>query len=244
MSKFLLSLVMGASAVLATNTSCANCTSTDGVDPTPDPVDNSTHVMVAKIAIQFTLKNNTSVAGMDAVDDYAAPAAVSTCSALTDANTKSVCLMAYGLEDAMRAGDTTAVLSITGVEAGDETTSRRSLTETNARRLTATATTATFKTSTTFASQAALAKGAAFVASDGAAAAIGATLTAMQSELGFGTITVKGVKGISASGYDTFAAAAAAGAEDSDSADDGTTAGAATTFLSASAAVLLAAMAF
>jgi len=79
------------------------------------------------------------------------------------------------------------------------------------------------------------------VASDGAAAAIGAKLSDM--ELGFGTVTVKGVKGISASGYDTFAAAAAAGAEDSGS-DDGTTAGAATTFLSASAAVLLAAMAF
>lgn len=252
MSKFLLSLVLGASAVLAHNHSNGTPGSTPGAPPASDPTSAPTNVTATAVPTSFklavklgvTLPANVTVAGMAA----AVPAAglaytpTSTCAAATASeHLKSVCEISLGVLTALTTvgGAAPTTMTVLSVAAGR----RRSLTEIEGARQLAT-TAITVDTQNVYASDAAL---QAAVAATQDTDATTAFATALNENLtGYGTVTVTGLTAsdITLTDGTTQTVAEATAANDAANASSGSSSGATTAFVSGVMAMFVAAMAF
>lgn len=252
MSKFLLSLVLGASAVLAHNHSNGSSPSTPGAPPVSGPTSAPTNETATAVPTSFklavkmavTLPANVTVAGMTA----AVPAAglpytaTSTCaSATASEHLKSVCEISLGVMTALTTvgGAAPVTMTVNSIAAS----LRRSLSETEgARQLTAAD--ITVNTQNVYADDAAL---NAAVAATAAADANTAFATALNENLtGYGTITVDSltVSDITLTDGSPSTVNEAITANDEANKTSGTSSGATTAFVSGVMAMFVAAMAF
>jgi hypothetical protein len=240
MSKFLLSVMMGASAVLATNTTACVETNTTSCSTTGAPADttNTTttaYTLTAEFTLGMVLPGNETATTVGAAVPTGGKS-VGTATTTTETGAAKVVFdIAFSTQFAVRKAfdDTAATATVTAIGAGR----RRSLGE-KSRRLTGDSMKVTYDAG--FSTED---KRNAAVANVDSATADFQTEFAAKMGTDYGTITVTGmsvtaVAGGSCTTVDTCKTAGAPAA------DDDSSSGAATTFLSAAAAMVLAAFAF
>jgi hypothetical protein len=242
MSKFLLSVMMGASAVLATNTTA--CVETNGTScgssPAPPATGGNETTSAYTLTAEFTLggmvlPGNETVATVGAAVPTGGKS-VGTAETTTETGAAKVVFdIAYSTQAAVQKAfaDTAATATVTAIGAAR----RRSLGE-KSRRLTGDSMKVTYDAG--FSTED---KRNAAVANVDSATADFQTEFAAKMGTDYGTITVTGMSVIAVAGGSctTVDTCKTAGAP---AADDDSSSGAATTFLSAAAAMVLAAFAF
>lgn len=243
MSKFLLSVMMGASAVLATNTTACVETNTTSCSTTAAPTADSNTTNTATVftftadfTLGMTLPSNVTVTTVGAAVPTEGKSVGEATSTTETGAAKVVFDIAYSTQSAVRkaVGDEAATATVTAIGASR----RRSLGE-KSRRLTGDSLKVTYDAS--FASEDK--RNAAAVAVESATDAFQSEFATKMGEAGtYGDIAVTGMS-VTAVAGGTCADVAACKLAATSVADDSSS-GAATTFLSAAAAMVLAAFAF